>query len=150
MADSVAQNFENHAVHPRSWLLALLLILTGFVSACVGLFLLGRSAGPYLIGAGVLLNGAGSFVGVGLVRVYALKLQDRIIRAEMHHRLEKILPAEENGGLQGLTLKQLIGLRFASDGEMPALLRKVVNEGIQNPTEIKKMIRDWQGDYQRV
>lgn len=150
MATSVTQNFENHAVRPSPWLLALLLILMGFVSACAGLFLLGRSAGPYLLAAGVLLNCAGSFVGVGLVRIYALKLQDRVIRAEMHHRLDKILPEEERAAIQGLAMKQLIAIRFASDAEIPALLRKVVAEDIQDSKVIKKMVRDWQGDDQRV
>ncbi len=150
MADLVPQNFENHAVKPSPWLLALLLILTGFVSALVGLVLLGRSVGPYLIGAGVLLNCAGSFVGVGLVRIYALKLQDRIIRAEMRQRLEKILPAEGHAGIQDFILKQLIGIRFASDAELPALLQKAVDEDIQDAAVIKMMVRDWQGDYLRV
>ncbi len=150
MADLVPQNFENHAVKPSPWLLALLLILTGFVSALVGLVLLGRSVGPYLIGAGVLLNCAGSFVGVGLVRIYALKLQDRIIRAEMRQRLEKILPAEGHACIQDFILKQLIGIRFASDAELPALLQKAVDEDIQDAAVIKMMVRDWQGDYLRV
>ena len=87
---------------------------------------------------------------MGLVRIYALKLQDRIIRAEMHHRLEKILPTEEQACIQGLAMKQLIAIRFASDAEMPALLRKVLDEDIQDSTVVKKMVRDWQGDYQRV
>jgi len=150
MSDSVSQTFENHTVRPRSWLLALLLILIGFVSGCLGLLLLGRSVGPYLVVAGVLLNCAGSFVGVGLVRIYALKLQDRIIRAEMHRRLEKVLPAEGHSSMQIIALKQLIGIRFASDAELPALLQKVLDEDIQDSTVIKKMVRDWQGDYQRV
>ena len=150
MADEVPQNFENHTVRPSSWLLALLLILMGFVAACVGLFFEGRSVGPYLVGAGVLLNCVGSFVGVGLVRIYALKLQDRIIRAEMHQRLRQILPTEQQADIQKLAMKQLIGIRFASDAELPALLRKIVNEDIQNSTAIKKMVHDWQGDYQRV
>ena len=87
---------------------------------------------------------------MGLVRLYALKLQDRIIRAEMRERLEKILPVEDHQNIPMLAMKQFIGLRFASDREMPELLRKVVDEDIQDSTAIKKMIRDWQGDYDRV
>ncbi len=150
MTDEIPQNFENHAVRPSPWLLALLLILIGIIAAAVGLLLLGRNVGPYLIGAGVVLNGAGSFVGVGLVRIYALKLQDRIIRGEVHRRLAQILPPEERAGIQNLAMKQLIGIRFASDAEMPGLLRKVIDEDIQDATVIKKMVRDWQGDFHRV
>ena len=68
----------------------------------------------------------------------------------MRLRLKEILPPELQGNIVNLTMPQLIGLRFASDGEMPELVRKVVAENIEDRTAIKKMVRDWQGDYDRV
>ena len=47
-------------------------------------------------------------------------------------------------------MSQLVGLRFASDEEMPALVRKVVDGNIQDRKSIKQMVRNWQGDYDRV
>ena len=49
-----------------------------------------------------------------------------------------------------MTIKQLVGLRFASDDELPELLRRVLNENIQDPDVIKRLVQDWQGDYHRV
>ena len=68
----------------------------------------------------------------------------------MHLRLAKILPSDLQENIVNLTMPQLIALRFASDGEMPELLRKVVTENIEDRTTIKKMVRDWQGDYDRI
>jgi hypothetical protein len=44
----------------------------------------------------------------------------------------------------------MVGMRFASDSEMPELFRKVLDDDIQDATPIKKMVKDWQGDYHRV
>ncbi len=150
MGEAVPQTFENHTVKPRPWALALLLILLGTLSAFVGVFLLDGDRGAYFIAGGLMLNGAGSFIGVGLVRHYALQLQDRIIRVEMRSRLERILPPEDHQRIPALGMKQFAAMRFASDAEMPELLRKVLDEDVQNLTQIKKMVRDWQADHDRV
>ena len=108
------------------------------------------TTGIYLIGAGTVLVGGSAIIGLGLARRYCTKLQDRIIRLEMRIRLEKILPADLQAAIPTLTIPQLIGLRFASDAEMPDLVRKVIAENIEDRTAIKKMVKDWQGDYDRV
>ncbi len=84
------------------------------------------------------------------MRIFALKAQDRIIRLEMRLRLKEILPGELRGRILELTPEQLIGLRFASDAEMPDLVREVLTNGIQERETIKRKVRDWQGDYLRV
>ena len=150
MTDRTPQNFDNHTVVPKPWFVAALLVLAGVISAGLGLLLLGTTAGPYLIGVGVVLNCLGSLMALGLVRSYAIKLQDRIIRTEMRIRLEGLLPSEQRQSIQYLTIKQLVGLRFASDDELPELLRRVLNENIQDPNVIKRLVQDWQGDYHRV
>ena len=150
MTEQTPQNFDNHRVVPRQLIVAWLLVLAGVISAILGLLGLGTTTGPYLVGVGVLLNGLGSLIRLGRVRSYATKLQDRIIRTEMRIRLEGLLPPEQRHSIQSLSIKQLVGLRFASDGEMPELLRKVVNDNIQDPTVIKRLVKDWQGDYDRV
>ena len=98
MTDPTPQNFENHVVVPRPWFAAALLVLAGVISAGLGLLFLGHTAGPYLIGVGVVLNGLGSLIGLGLVRRYAVTLQDRMIRTEMRIRLEGLLPPEQRFG----------------------------------------------------
>ena len=150
MADQTPQNFDNHVMLPKTGFVAAAVILVGVILAIVGLFLVTSTAGICLIGTGAVLSGFGTIFGLGVLRSYATKLQDRIIRTEMHPRLKEILPPDLQGDIANLTMPQLIGLRFASDGEMPELVRKVVAENIEDRTAIKKMVRDWQGDYDRV
>ncbi len=79
-------------------------------------------------------------------RVFALKAQDRAIRAEenfRHHLLTgKTLDSR-------LTVRQIIGLRFASDEEFPALAAKAAEEGTSED-DIKKSVKNWKADHYRV
>ena len=150
MATTIPQNFDNHVMTPKGLIKVTLSTLVGVICAVTGLFMVKSTAGIYLIGAGTVLVGGSTIFGLGLARTYSTKLQDRIIRLEMRIRLEKILPADLQASIPTQTIPQLIGLRFASDTEMPDLVRKVVVENIEDRTAIKKMVKDWQGDYDRV
>ena len=91
------------------------------------------------------------FLGLALAaRVMALSVQDRVIRLEMRLRLHEILPADLKPRINDLTRDQLCGLRFASDAEMPALMRKVLAGELSGRTDIKKAVTQWQGDYLRA
>lgn len=83
-------------------------------------------------------------------RVFALTAQDRVIRVEMRLRMQQLLPPDLKARLNEFTIAQLVSLRFASDEELPELARKVLTDKIQDRKAIKKMIRNWQGDYVRV
>jgi hypothetical protein len=85
-----------------------------------------------------------------LARMFALTVQDRVIRLEMRLRLQELLPADLRGRISEFTVNQLVSLRFASDGELPALARKVLDEKLNDRAQIKKMIRDWQPDLLRA
>ena len=150
MADRTGQNLDNHAGFPKTLVMAVLPILVGSIMALVGLFKVGTTAGLCLIGTGVLVNGLATIFGLGVARSYSTGLQDRIIRTEMHLRLQEILPDDLQAGARKLSMSHLIGLRFASDEEMPALVRKVLDENIEDRKAIKRMVKDWQGDYDRV
>lgn len=89
-------------------------------------------------------------VGALYARLFALSVQDRVIRLEMRLRLERILPPELRGRMAELTVNQLIALRFAGDAELPALARKVLDDKLDDRAAIKKMIRNWQPDYLRA
>jgi hypothetical protein len=79
-------------------------------------------------------------------RSFALKAQDRAIRAEenFRHYLLTGKPFDSR-----LTMRQIIGLRFASDEEFPALVEKAINEKLSEE-DIKKSIKNWRGDYYRA
>jgi len=76
-------------------------------------------------------------------------VQDRVIRLETRMRLLEILPADLKPRIGELSLRQLLALRFASDGEMAELARTVLDQKIESSQAIKRMIRDWQPDYLR-
>ena len=82
-------------------------------------------------------------------RLSALKAQDRIIRLEERLRMTALLPAAELAASRALTEEQLIGLRFASDDELPALVKRALAENLTQ-TQIKEAINSWRPDYFRV
>jgi hypothetical protein len=90
------------------------------------------------------------FVGaVFKTRLYALRNQDRIIRLEESLRLSMLLPEHLRVRIPEFTLDQLIGLRFASDAELPELAARALNEKLSRDA-IKKAIKQWRPDHHRI
>jgi len=85
-----------------------------------------------------------------LSRIQALTVQDRVIRLEMRLRLRGLLPPDLQPQIDQLTHRQLVALRFASDSEIPELVREVVSGKLTTSKDIKLRIRNWQGDWLRA
>ncbi len=83
-------------------------------------------------------------------RIFALRVQDRVIRLEMRMRLREMLPSEMHHKISQLTAKQLVGLRFASDPELPSLVTQILKDNIADGDSIKKMVKDWVEDDLRA
>lgn len=84
-----------------------------------------------------------------IARMYSVKVQDRVIRMEERLRYAALLPPEELEYSRSLTVAQIIALRFASDAELPALVKQTSVEGLK-PRSIKEKIVHWRGDFLRV
>ncbi len=85
-----------------------------------------------------------------LGRVFALTAQDRVIRLEERLRMREVLPADLQPRIREFTPEQLIGLRFASDAELPGLCAAVLRDNVQKRDAIKKMVKEWRADLLRV
>jgi len=140
------QSFENHAK-----------FVPGFHIGVLGIF------GANLIWSVVRLfygfsvdRVFGLLVAIGLIlcalygRIFALTVQDRVIRLEMRLRMERVLPGDLRGRIGEFSVGQLVALRFASDAELPELARKVLDGKIEDRKVIKQMVRDWQADWLRA
>ena len=95
----------------------------------------------------IMIVGAVAMIGLfWYARVFALKAQDRAIRAEenFRHYILTGKPLDKQ-----IRLGQIIALRFASDEEFPALAKKAVEEKLTSK-QIKQAIQNWRADYHRV
>lgn len=81
-----------------------------------------------------------------LTRSFPLKAQDRAIRAEENLRHYVL-----TGRLLDprISIRQVIGLRFASDEEFVSLTARAVSESLSED-EIKQAVRSWRADHDRV
>ncbi len=152
MSDQPVQNYENHVRNDKVVFTVLGTYLLVIILAVVGIFTndVGILTRDVIIALAVVVAGAGGILSAMMTRGYSTKLQDRIIRLEMRLRMREVLPDELAADVMDFTLSQLVGLRFASDDELPELARKVLDEKITKAGDIKKMVRDWQPDHHRV
>lgn len=140
------QSFKNHA--------KFIPVYHGFalpVATINALWLLYRAATrPSWDAAIAALMGIALAVMFVLFRVFALTVQDRVIRLEMRLRLRELLPPDLQARVPEFTPSQLVALRFASDRELPALARRVLDERLQDRKAIKMLIQDWTPDHLRA
>ena len=141
------QTFENHGrIVPVFHFFAVPVFVANFFWSLYRLWQLGISfAGIF----GVILAAA-LVVVVFEARLFALAVQDRVIRLEERLRYERILPADLRARVPEFGVAQLVSMRFASNAELPELARKVLDERLTDRKVIKKLVKNWQPDILRA
>jgi hypothetical protein len=141
------QNFAHHGRYvPLFHFFVIPVMAINFIRSLVRLWTLGGSFEGLF---GVLLAAA-LLVLVFYARVFPLAVQDRLIRLEERLRCERLLPADLRPRIDEFSADQMVALRFASDAELPALARKVLDEKLTERKAIKQLIKNWKPDYQRA
>lgn len=141
------QSYANHARYVPGFhivLIAILLLATVFAGAHF-YRTIGWGQGR-MQAAAILLLAIAGFLLAWYGRTFALRAQDRAIRAEesLRHYLLTGKPIDPR-----LRLGQIIALRFASDEELPELTRRACEEGLGGRA-IKQAIRQWRPDHHRA
>jgi hypothetical protein len=146
MANQKPQNFQNHTKIVPLFIFALFVFVFNFVNSIVVLVRSGltfRSVLAVFVSLALVLLAF-------LARTFAVTVQDRVIRLEMRLRMAEVLPVDLRSRIPEFEVGQLVSLRFASDAELPALARKVLDDKLTDRKVIKQMIKDWQADYLRA
>ncbi len=143
---SKPQSFESHAKMVTGYhYMAMMPIMVLVVWSVKGAF----SGFSFDAAMGVLTYVALFLIG-WYARAFPLGVQNRLIRLEERLRMHELLPEDLRGRISEFTTSQLIGLRFASDREIPALARRVLDGEFADQKSIKQAIEHWRADHERI
>jgi len=151
---SEQQNFANHGkIVPAFHFFLLPVLFVNLVSSAVFLYSTARhgwGAVPLYHAILSLILAIALIVLALLARIFALGVQDRVIRLEERLRYQQLLPDDLKPRINEFTIHQLVALRFASDAELHELARKVLDNKLNSRKAIKQMIKNWRADHQRI
>jgi Family of unknown function (DUF6526) len=149
---SEPQNFANHGKIVRAFHFFIVPVLA--INLVIHIYQLFRlpAFSPLFVWRGIfgVLLAAALLTLAFLGRLFALGVQDRVIRLEERLRYQQLLPDDLQPQIKDFTISQLVALRFAGDAELPVLARKVLNDNIGDRKTIKRLIQSWRADYQRI
>jgi len=139
------QDFKHHGrLHPPFHIVSFFALVLNLIFAIWHLVKVPGWWNAWIVVLSVVI-----FVPYFLIRVYPLKVQDRVIRLEERLRLQALAPAEWHAQIYRLSEDQLIGLRFASDEEVVELAKQALEQNLTRK-QIKERIRSWRADNWRV
>lgn len=148
------QNFANHGkIVPAFHFVVLPVLVLNFFGAIYYTYSAARhvSGSQPLFYAVLNLLLAVALIALALLaRIFALGVQDRVIRLEERLRYQQLLPEHLKSRIEEYDIDQLVSLRFASDAELPILAGKVLDGNVRGRKQIKQMIQNWRADYHRI
>jgi len=142
----IAQNYSNHIRRHAPYIFFLVPVITLNLAWTIKKLADSQSWDNIIS----LLLAAGLVVMTTLVRTYALKVQDRVVRLEEQLRYQRLLPADLAARASALPLRFIVAMRFASDQELPELAQQTVDGRFAKPDELKRAIKNWRADFLRV
>jgi hypothetical protein len=145
MSEQVPQNLKNHGRLDPSFHF----VLFGVLVANLAISVVYSVHHPGFHSIWLVVLSIAAFVLYFKVRLYPLKVQDRVIRLEERLRLQALAPAEWHSQIYRLREDQLIGLRFAADDEVVELAKQTLEHNLTRK-QIKERIKDWRADDFRV
>jgi hypothetical protein len=145
MSENSPQNLKSHARFDPPYHFFLTIVVT----ANIIISIVYAVHHPHFYPIWLAVLSIAAFVALFKMRLYPLKVQDRVIRLEERLRLQALAPAEWHTQIYRLSEDQLIGLRFASDDEVVELAKQALEHNL-NRKQIKERIKSWRGDYWRV
>ncbi len=134
---------DHTALDPITHFTLLPIFLINFIVAIVLAF---RADGNLGLHLWLIVVSFGLLLSVPKMRLYSLRVQDRVIRLEERLRIAALAPQAD---VLRLTTPQLIALRFAPDAELPALVARALAEDLA-PKAIKRSIVQWRPDTERI
>jgi Family of unknown function (DUF6526) len=146
MAQTSPQTFEHHARYLPVFHFVVLPLLLLYL---IGTIYAAATTRSLLAHLDMVLAVALILLALSARRM-AVTVQDRVIRLEERLRMRALLPADLQPRVEAFTVEQLVGLRFASDEELPALARKVLDERIEDRKAVKRLVARWRPDHLRV
>lgn len=146
MAASAPQSFATHRRFDPLWhYVGAMIVPLGVIGAAVEAT---RAGGVY--NWGVFVYTIGVLLVVFRARAQTVRVQDRVIRLEMRLHLKDVLAPALAARIGELSVGQLIGLRFASDAELPGLVERCLSGQLADREAVKKEIKNWQADWLRA
>src|ERR1035441_649037 len=145
MNETAPQSFKNHSRFDPQYHLVLSTVL--IVNLVIAICFLAQHYSIY--SAWLVILSIAVFIPVFKIRVYPLRVQDRVIRLEERIRLQALAPTEWHTQIYRLTEDQMIGLRFAADDEVVELAKQALEHNL-NRKQIKERIKSWRADNWRV
>lgn len=139
------QNYKNHArlvpgYHFLCTVLGLLLLIGSIVNVVTS------SKENFYSASLLVLMSIFVILIAYFARSFALRAQDRVIQSEVNFRYYRMTGEMLDSRL---TIRQVIGLRFASNDEFLELCGRAIDQKLSEKA-IKEAIVDWEGDYYRV
>ena len=140
------QNYDNHT----RWFPPFHFVLSPLMLANLIYWIVRFFQNPGWDNGELVILGVALLVLTFVARIFALRVQDRLVRLEERLRYERLLDPETAAKASDLRVSQIIALRFASDEELPALVQKTLNGEFSSTKEIKLAVTNWRPDYLRV